>query len=220
MEMASWDGGISRTVQFLVPKVRWECADGSYWELFRSLHADENKSWSEIRIVYITTWSSSYVSTRCGRYRKLKTLLVSCLALADEEPFFYFLFLGDLCAAMGKTAPAAYLAQVVDGVLATPYLHIWPVTHYSGKSKSMDCFTSPELCFWSHNIKLRMHNCSLIDNLPALALCNFKRNVYLRPCMRLTSQKAHLALQCIPLKAGGEGLHVWKAHRKSQLIEL
>lgn len=25
MEMASWDGGISRTVQFLVPKVRSQC---------------------------------------------------------------------------------------------------------------------------------------------------------------------------------------------------
>lgn len=27
MEMASWDGGISRTVQFLVPKVRAQCPD-------------------------------------------------------------------------------------------------------------------------------------------------------------------------------------------------
>lgn len=26
MEMASWDGAVSRTVQFLVPKVRAECA--------------------------------------------------------------------------------------------------------------------------------------------------------------------------------------------------
>lgn len=25
MEMASWDGGVSRTVQFLVPKVRNQC---------------------------------------------------------------------------------------------------------------------------------------------------------------------------------------------------
>lgn len=34
MEMASWDGGISRTVQFLVPKVRTKCFTHIFWFAF------------------------------------------------------------------------------------------------------------------------------------------------------------------------------------------
>lgn len=39
MEMASWDGGISRTVQFLVPKVRAQCP-GSVCFVFYLLSLD------------------------------------------------------------------------------------------------------------------------------------------------------------------------------------
>lgn len=76
MEMASWDGGISRTVQFLVPKVRSQCPGCAVFSFlftqpwlncpFKSLLASKS-AFKEARIQRVYTRPDKRHTGLCGQ---------------------------------------------------------------------------------------------------------------------------------------------------------
>lgn len=89
MEMASWDGGISRTVQFVVPKVSLEKAGISGWmHILVKLtcyqntvnHTLESSAGSELLIFFF--FKKTYSGTTGA------SQISTALDLAGGEPFF------------------------------------------------------------------------------------------------------------------------------------